>query len=116
MSDEITVNDGSADVVYREVSAVGQESIFRDLASTSAEPRIIRCAYTTKNEVERGLVQVNRIDLNIDGESKLQGTHLVLTKPVQDATEAACLAEWTKLKNLVTANFSMIYAGFQPVD
>jgi hypothetical protein len=118
MSNQITVNDGVGDVVYEQISQSNSENIFRDVASSLANPCTLRIAHTDggPNGTDRHLVQFARTDDDADGMPITGTVHIVIAAPRTGVAKADLETELTKLCTLVAAEWDDIYNGFVPLD
>lgn len=118
MSNQITVNDGTANVVYEVISQSNSETILRDVASTLSSPRNLRISHTDggANGTDRHLVQFLRTDDDADGMPVTGTVHVVIAAPRTGVSKADLEVELTKLTTLITASWDEVYNGFVPLD
>lgn len=119
---DYTINDGTAnvnyDVIMQQSPQKNQfEMIAREITRGLSTPMTLRVSHTESNSVkgtDRHLVQFGITEKDSDGLLHTGTVHVVLAAPRDAVSEAELLAEWTKLKNFVDANFASLYRGSMP--
>lgn len=115
--DSVTVNNGSADFNYVQISLNGTEAIYRDDSSSLQNPRTLRVSHENAKApdgTDRHLVQLVRVDDDADGVPYTGTVHVVLAVPREGVSQADMLLEFNKLKDVVTDFWDEIIAGFFP--
>lgn len=108
-------DDVPANSTYGLVSLKDTEAIYRDQASTIANPRTLRIAHTVAKEangVDRHLIQVVRTDDDTDGLPVSGAIHVVMAIPRTGPTAANMQKEWEKLKNFIESDWASLIGGF----
>lgn len=118
-SSDITINDGTSDHVYSQISLESSKSVRSDATKTLALPSLLTISHTVAGsgnmKRDRHLVRIDDVfedDLSETGGTVTGSTYIVIDHPRRVVTEAQMTLQIEQIKSfLTTANLTKIFNG-----